>query len=203
MASHPESEATRSPAWLKPATDFGPLLVFFATYYTAGFLPATAAIMAATVVALAVTYAFERRLAVMPLVAAVVIGVFGALTLWLQDETFFKMKPTIVQAIFALLLLGGLALGRPLLKPLMGSAWSMDDMGWRKLTFRFGLFFAAMALLNELVWRTQSTDFWVTFKVFGIMGLTLVFMFSQLPLMQRHHLPDPASSEPKDDKGPV
>ncbi len=203
MASHPEPATTKSPAWLKPATDFGPLLIFFATYFTAGFLPATAAIMVATVVALAVTYAFERRVAVMPLVTAVIIGIFGALTLWLQDETFFKMKPTIVQAIFALLLLGGLAMGRPLLKPLMGAAWSMDDTGWRKLTFRFGLFFAAMALLNEVVWRTQSTDFWVTFKVFGIMGLTLVFVFSQMALMQRHHLPDPASSEPQDDKDPV
>ena len=195
MASHPGPEARKSPAWLKPATDFGPLLVFFATYFTAGFLPATAAIMAATVVALAVTYAFERRVAVMPLVTAVIIGIFGALTLWLQDETFFKMKPPIVQAIFALLLFGGLAMGRPLLKPLMGAAWSMDDTGWRKLTFRFGLFFAAMALLNELVWRTQSTDFWVTFKVFGIMALTFAFVLSQIYFMRAHMATPEADGE--------
>jgi len=182
--------AKKSPAWLKPATDFGPLLVFFATYYLAGLLEATAALMAATLIALTVSYIFERRVAMMPLITAAIVGVFGGLTLWLQDDTFIKMKPTIVQLIFGAVLLGGLAFKRPLLKPLMGAAWAMDDQGWHKLTFRFGLFFIAMALLNEAVWRTQSTDFWVNFKVFGIMGLTLLFMFSQVFLMQRHQLPD-------------
>ena len=117
-----------------------------------------------------------------------IVGIFGGLTLWLQDETFLKMKPTIVQSIFSLVLLGGLAVNKPLLKPLLGTAWQMDDVGWRKLTLRFALFFAAMAVLNEAVWRTQSTSFWVTFKVFGIMGLTLVFALSQAQLMQLHAL---------------
>jgi intracellular septation protein len=144
--------------------------------------------MAATAVALGLSLAIARRVPLMPLITAGVVGVFGGLTLILQDETFIKMKPTIVQILFAAILLGGLVLGRPLLKPLMGAAWSMDDQGWRKLTFRFALFFLAMAGLNEAVWRTQSTDVWVSFKVFGILGLTLLFALAQTPLMRRHHL---------------
>ena len=111
---------------------------------------------------------------------------FGGLTLWLQDETFIKMKPTIVQALFALVLLGGLALRRPLLKPLLAPMMPpMSDRAWRQFTLRYGLFFVAMAALNELVWRTQSTDVWVTFKVFGLPALTFLFILSQLPFVGR------------------
>ncbi len=186
----------QSPRWLKPASDFGPLLAFFATYFTLGILPATAVLIATTLVALAVVYLLERRVPVMPVVTAVILGIFGGLTLWSGDETFLKLKPTIVFVLFSAILLGGLAMGRALLKPLLGSAWTMDDPGWRKLTLRFAVFFAAMALLNEIVWRTQSTDFWVTFKVFGITGLTLVFVMTQVPLMQRH-----AAAVPDKDRG--
>ena len=172
--------------WVKPLCDFGPLLAFFAAYLLLGLFQATAVLIGTTVLALLLSYLIERRVPIMPLVTAVVVGIFGGLTLWLQDETFLKMKPTIVQAIFSLVLLGGLAVNKPLLKPLLGTAWQMDDAGWRKLTLRFALFFAVMAVLNEAVWRTQSTSFWVTFKVFGIMGLTLVFALSQAQLMQLH-----------------
>jgi intracellular septation protein len=172
--------------WVKPLCDFGPLLAFFAAYLLLGLFPATAVLIGATLLALLLSYLIERRIPIMPLVTAVIVGIFGGLTLWLQDETFLKMKPTIVQSIFSLVLLGGLAVNKPLLKPLLGTAWQMDDLGWRKLTLRFGLFFAVMAVLNEVVWRTQSTDFWVNFKVFGIMGLTLVFALSQAQLMQLH-----------------
>jgi intracellular septation protein len=172
--------------WVKPLCDFGPLLAFFAAYLLLGLFPATAVLIGATLLALLLSYLIERRIPIMPLVTAVIVGIFGGLTLWLQDETFLKMKPTIVQAIFSLVLLGGLTVNKPLLKPLLGTAWQMDDLGWRKLTLRFGLFFAVMAVLNEVVWRTQSTDFWVNFKVFGIMGLTLVFALSQAQLMQLH-----------------
>jgi intracellular septation protein len=172
--------------WVKPLCDFGPLLAFFAAYLLLGLFPATAVLIGTTVLALLLSYLIERRIPIMPLVTAVIVGIFGGLTLWLQDETFLKMKPTIVQAIFSLVLLGGLAVNKPLLKPLLGTAWQMDDLGWRKLTLRFALFFAVMAVLNEAVWRTQSTSFWVTFKVFGIMGLTLVFALSQAQLMQLH-----------------
>ena len=175
------------PSWLKPVTEYGPLVVFFAAYAGTNLLWATAALMAATLVALTLSFAVARRVPLMPLVTAAVVGVFGGLTLWLQDETFIKMKPTVVQGLFAAILLGGLATGRPLLKPLMGAAWPMDDEGWRRLTLRFGLFFAVMAGLNEAVWRTQSTDVWVAFKVFGILGLTFLFAVLQAPLMRRHH----------------
>ena len=179
--------ARAAPSWLKPVTEYGPLVVFFAAYVGTNLLWATAALMAATVVALTLSFAVARRVPLMPLVTAAVVGVFGGLTLWLQDETFIKMKPTVVQGLFAAILLGGLAAGRPLLKPLMGAAWPMDDEGWRRLTLRFGLFFAVMAGLNEAVWRTQSTDVWVAFKVFGILGLTFLFAVLQAPLMRRHH----------------
>ncbi len=184
------------PPWLKPLSDYGPIAVFFAAYVLADLLWATAALMAATAVALGLSLAISRRVPLIPLITAAVVGVFGGLTLILQDETFIKMKPTIVQALFAAILLGGLVFGRPLLKPLMGAAWTMDDQGWHKLTFRFGLFFIAMAALNEAVWRTQSTDFWVSFKVFVILGLTFVFAISQAPVMRRHHLEAEASAEP-------
>ena len=182
------SEPRPEPPWLKPAADYGPIAVFFLAYVLSDLLWATGALMAATAVALGMSLAVAQRVPLMPLITAGVVAVFGGLTLALQDETFIKMKPTIVQVLFAAILLGGLALGRPLLKPLMGAAWTMDEAGWRKLTFRFGLFFLAMAGLNEAVWRTQSTDVWVSFKVFGILGLTLVFALAQTPLMRRHHV---------------
>ncbi len=118
-----------------------------------------------------------------------VVAVFGGLTLWLADETFIKMKPTIVQGLIALVLFGGLAFGRPLLRPLLGPMLPpMEDEAWRGLTLRYASFFLAMAGLNEIVWRTQSTDFWVTFKVFGIILLTLAFALSQIPYLARHRL---------------
>ena len=125
----------------------------------------------------------------MPLITAIIVGIFGGLTLWLQDETFIKMKPTIVEGLFSAILLGGLAVKRPLLKPLLGHAWPMKDRGWTILSFRFAIFFAAMAVLNEIIWRNYPTDLWVTFKVVGLMGLTLLFAITQAPLMKRFALP--------------
>ncbi len=112
------------------------------------------------------------------------------------------MKPTIVQGLFSVVLFGGLAFGRPLLSPLLGAAWPMDQEGWRRLTFRFAVFFAAMAALNEAVWRTQSTDFWVYYKVFGIMGLTVIFAMAQAPLMKRHHIDEDATAAAGEDREP-
>ena len=190
-----DSPAVRpAPPWLRPTIDYGPIVVFFLAYLKFGLIPATGALMAATAVVLALAFVIERRVAMMPLVTAVIVGVFGGLTLLLKDETFIKMKPTIVQGLFSAVLLGGLAFDRPLLKAVLGSALLLDDSGWRRLTLRWALFFIAMAGLNELVWRTQSTDFWVTFKVFGILGITLVFALAQTPLILRHRLPE--ESEP-------
>ena len=124
----------------------------------------------------------------MPLITAAVVGIFGGLTLWLNDDTFIKLKPTIVQTLIGGVLLVGLLFGKSLLKPVMGSAWPMDDSGWRKLTRNFGLFFLAMAVANEIVWRTQTTDFWVTFKVFGIMALTFAFSMTQIPILNGHRI---------------
>ena len=141
----------------------------------AGIFAATAVFMVAVLVALAVSYALTRHLPVMPLVTAVVVVVFGGLTLALQDETFIKLKPTIIYLLFGGVLLGGLRSRKPLLGIVFDSVFHLTEEGWRKLTLRWALFFLALAVLNELVWRTQTTDFWVSFKVFGVLPLTFVF----------------------------
>jgi intracellular septation protein len=183
------TESTRSEkAWVKPFSDYGPIAVFFAAYLIWDLLIATAALMGATAIALAVSLAVNKRVPMIPLVTAAVVGIFGGLTLWLNDDTFIKLKPTIVQTLIGGVLLVGLLFGKSLLKPVMGSAWPMDDSGWRKLTRNFGLFFLAMAVANEIVWRTQTTDFWVTFKVFGIMALTFAFSMTQIPILNGHRI---------------
>lgn len=184
------SEPKQSPGWLRPAVEYGPLVAFFVAYYMADLFAATAAIMVATGLALIVSYIVERRVPMMPLITAGIVGIFGGLTLWLQDEAFIKMKPTIIQGIFGTVLIAGLLANRLFLKSLMGAAWNMTDKGWRVLTMRFALFFFVMGALNEAVWRTQSTEFWVNFKVFGLMGLTFVFIMSQLPMLKRHAIED-------------
>jgi intracellular septation protein len=176
------------PAWVKPVADYGPLAAFFIAYLIGGLMVATGALMAATLVAIVLALIYERRIPAAPVVTAVIVMIFGGLTLWLQDERFIKMKPTIVQALFAAVLFGGLLLRRPLLKPLLQAAWTLTDEGWRSLTLRFGFFFAAMAVLNEVVWRSVSTDIWVNFKIFGILLLTLLFTVAQVPLIARHQL---------------
>ncbi|MEZ5667612.1 MAG: septation protein A [Alphaproteobacteria bacterium] len=146
---------------------------------------ATAGFMVVTLVALAVSYAIERRLPIMPMVSGVFVLGFGTLTLLLQDEDFIKLKPTITNSLFAVILFGGLAFGRPLLRPLFGSVMELSDRGWRTLTLRWACFFVVLAVLNEIVWRSFDTDTWVDFKVFGIMPLTLVFAMTQIPLLKR------------------
>ena len=194
----PDPHPTRTaPPWLKPAVDYGPLLVFLAFYFATDLLVATAALIAVTLLALVLALWIERRVPWMPVVTAAVVGVFGGLTLWSGDETFIKIKPTVAQLLFAAVLFGSLALGRPVLKPLLGAAWPMDDLGWRRLSLRFAVFFLVMAVLNEAVWRTQSTDVWVLFKVFGLFGLTMLFSLAQVPLMARHRLPE-AAAEPSE-----
>ena len=169
------SETKQTPGWLRPVVEYGPIAAFFFAYSIADLFVATASIMVATALALALSYIMERRIPMMPLITAGIIGVFGGLTLWLQDETFIKMKPTIIQVIIGTVLYSGLLTKRLFLKSLMGAAWHITDEGWRVLTVRFALFFFLMGALNEVVWRTQSTDLWVNFKVFGLMGLTIVF----------------------------
>jgi intracellular septation protein len=187
-----------APRWLRPVTEYGPLAVFVVAYALGDLMTATAALIAATAVALILSYAIARHVPLLPLITAVVVGIFGGLTLWFQDETFIKIKPTIVETLFAAVLLGGLMFDRPFLKKVMGAALHMDDAGWRKLTLRFAIFFLAMAGLNEIVWRTQSTDMWVGFKTFGLVGLTLIFGLCQAGLIKRHQLPEAATGDSAD-----
>jgi intracellular septation protein len=166
--------------------ELGPLLVFFGTNAAAGIYAATAAFMVVTLIALIVAKWRYHKLPVMPLVSGVVVLVFGTLTLYLRDETFIKLKPTIVYVIFALLLGAGLLLKKPVLELLLGPVFNLTEQGWRKLTLRWALFFVAMAVVNELVWRNFSTDTWVTFKAFGFLPTTFAFALAQMPLMQRY-----------------
>ena len=198
---------------LKLVLDLGPLLLFFlANSRPALFLPlvspilpadiasgehtgifvATAVFMVAVVLALAVSYALTRHLPVMPLVTAVIVLVFGSLTLILHDELFIKLKPTIIYLLFGAVLLGGLAAGKSLLGMVFDSVFHLTEEGWRRLTLRWALFFFALAILNEIVWRSQTTDVWVTFKVFGVVPLTFLFAALQYPLLTRYAVPEKA-----------
>jgi intracellular septation protein len=179
---------------LKLALDLGPLLVFFWANSRFGIFVATAAFMAAILIALAVAYALTRHLPIMPLVTAVVVVIFGTLTLVLHDELFIKVKPTIIYVLFGGVLLGGLAFGKSLLGVVFDSVFHLTEEGWRKLTLRWALFFFALALLNEIVWRTQSTDMWVSFKVFGVVPLTFIFAALQYPLLTKYALHEPAEA---------
>jgi len=202
-----------APSLLKLLLDIGPLAVFFATFRFGrtllempaiyGLLEpltgaealagqggplfvATAFFMVAILVALGVSWWLTRHIPRMTLVTAVMVAVFGGLTLWLQDETFIKMKPTIVYCIFAAILGFGLLRGRSYLKTLMGMAMPLDDAGWMKFTRRWVAFFIGMVLLNEAVWRSQPTEVWVIFKTFGALPLTFIFIAFQWPLLKRH-----------------
>lgn len=185
----------------KMLLELGPLAVFFIVNSQSGrFLsdPAsaifwgTSSFMVATAVALVASRAIYGRIPVMPLISGAFVLVFGGLTLLLQDELFIKMKPTIVNALFAVFLFAGLAFGTPLLKYLFGEVFRLTEEGWRKLTFRWACFFVVLAGLNEVVWRGFSTDFWIGFKVFGIMPLTVIFAIAQIGLLKRHELPEKA-----------
>jgi intracellular septation protein len=194
----------------KLALELGPLLVFFFANLRGEWLvrvfPALGAIgdpifvatflfMVATAIALTVSWLVLRKLPMMPLVSGVVVLFFGALTLWLHEELFIKMKPTIVNALFGSVLLGGLAFGKSFLGYAFDSAFRLDAEGWRKLTLRWGIFFFFLAVLNEFVWRSFSTDFWVAFKVWGTMPITIAFTLSQMPLIMRHTLPEPEAEQ--------
>nr|WP_295467700.1 septation protein A [Mesorhizobium sp.] len=187
--------------FLKFALELGPLLVFFFANARGEWLTqrfpaladlggpifvATGLFMAATAIALVVSWTLTRTLPIMPLVSGVVVFVFGGLTLWLQDATFIKMKPTIVNTLFGGVLLGGLVFGRSLLGYVFDSAFKLDAEGWRKLTLRWGLFFLFLAVVNEVVWRNFSEETWVAFKVWGIMPITVAFTLFQMPLIIRH-----------------
>lgn len=171
---------------LKLALDIGPLVLFFAANAWFGIFAATAVFMVAVIAALLITLIRTRRWPLMPVVSAGIVLVFGGLTLLLQDETFIKLKPTIIYALFGGVLALGLAFNKPVLALVFDQMFDLTEEGWRKLSIRWALFFFALAVLNELVWRTQSTTFWVNFKLFGFVPLTFVFAALQYPLMTKY-----------------
>jgi intracellular septation protein len=178
---------------LKIALDLGPLVLFFIANSRLGIFAATAVFMAATVIALVAGYALTKHVPMMPLVSAIVVLVFGSLTLYLQDDTFIKLKPTIIYLLFGAVLLGGQLMGKQLLAMVFDQVFHLNAEGWRKLTIRWVFFFFALAILNEIVWRTQSTDTWVAFKVFGFVPLTFIFAALQYPLLQKYSVKETAS----------
>jgi intracellular septation protein len=174
---------------VKLIVELGPLFVFFITNAKVNIFWGTGAFIAATLVSLAVSRYLFGKLSVMPLVSGVFVVVFGGLTLWLQNDLFIKLKPTIVNSLFAAILVGGLAFGQSLLKYPFGDVFKLTEEGWRQLTWRWALFFVVLAVLNEIVWRNFSTDTWVSFKVFGIFPLTMAFGLAQMGLLKKHELP--------------
>jgi intracellular septation protein len=178
----------------KLVTELGPLIVFFVANAKFNLFVATGAFMVAIVAAMIASYVVVRHVPIMAIVTAVIVLVFGTLTLVLHDETFIKVKPTIIYGLFAAILGGGLLFGRSFIAILFNQMFNLTPKGWRILTMRWALFFLGMAVLNEIIWRTQSTDFWVTFKLFGAVPLTMVFAISQMPVIKRYHL-EPATLE--------
>jgi len=170
--------------------DIGPLAVFFIFYTRSGLQASILPFMIATIIAVLFSYILEKKIPIMPTVGATIVLVFGGLTIYFDNDIFFKMKPTIINSLFAVILYGGIIIKKPLLKFLLGAALKLEDEGWKVLTQRWIGFFIALAILNEIVWRTQSTDFWVNFKVFGILPITFIFTMTQFPLIKKYQIED-------------
>ena len=170
--------------------DIGPLAVFFIFYTRSGLQASILPFMVATVIAVLFSYILEKKIPIMPTVGAGIVLLFGGLTIYFDNDVFFKMKPTIINIIFAIILYGGILMNKPLLKYLLGAALKLEEAGWKILTQRWIGFFIALAVLNEIVWRTQSTDVWVNFKVFGILPITFIFTMTQFPLIKKYQIED-------------
>ena len=168
--------------------DIGPLAVFFVFYTKNGLQGSILPFMIATVIAVIFSYILEKKIPIMPPVGAIIVLLFGGLTIYFDNETFFKMKPTIINLLFAAILFGGAIIKKHLLKFLLGAALKLEDTGWKILTQRWIAFFIALAILNEIIWRTQSTDIWVNFKVFGILPITFIFTITQFSLIKKYQI---------------
>jgi intracellular septation protein len=192
MANETSAKATETSLkaqLLKLAVEVGPLLVFFLVNARAGIFWGTGVFMGATLASLIASRMLFGRIPVMPLVSGACVIVFGGLTLWLQDDHFIKIKPTIVNALFAGALFFGLLANQPLLRIVFGEVFRLTDEGWRKLTLRWACFFMFLAVLNEIMWRSFSTDTWVNFKVFAVMPLTMAFAVAQVGLLRQYEQP--------------
>jgi len=170
--------------------DFGPLPLFFVVFHYWGIFTATAVLIPAVLAALAIGYALERRLSVMPIFTAIVVMIFGGLTLYLKNDIFIKMKPTALYGFFGAVLLGGLRFNRLYIKYVFAQAFELDEPGWKKLQLRWGIFCLCLAVLNEAVWRSTTTATWVSFKVWAILPLIFLFALAQTPLVIKHQAPD-------------
>ena len=170
--------------------DIGPLAVFFIFYTRGDLKTAILPFMIATIIAVLFSYILEKKIPIMPTVGAAIILIFGGLTIYFDNETFFKMKPTIINILFAGILYGGIILNKPLLRYLLGAALKLQDEGWDILTKRWIGFFIALAILNEIIWRTQTTDIWVNFKVFGILPITFIFTLTQFSTIKKYQIED-------------
>ncbi len=170
----------------KQILELGPLVVFFLTNWKFGIFYGTAVFMVATAISLVATYMLTGKIAKFLLASAIFVGIFGGLTLYLHNDFFIKIKVTLANLLFAGALFGGLYFKRLFIKDIMGQAMELPDVVWKSLTLRWGGFFLAMAALNEYVWRTYSTDTWVSFKAFGLMGLTFLFALANAPFMAKH-----------------
>ena len=168
--------------------DIGPLAVFFIFYNKSGLQASILPFMIATIIAVIFSYILEKKIPIMPTFGAGIVLIFGGLTIYFNNEIFFKMKPTIINLLFAIILFIGILIKKPLLKILLGAALKLEDAGWRILTQRWIAFFIALAIVNEIVWRTQTTDIWVNFKVFGILPITFLFTMMQFPLIKKYHI---------------
>ena len=177
--------------WGKMLLEVGPIAVFFLVNWYAKIFWATGAFMIATVIALVVSRSIFGRIPLMPLVSGILVLVFGGLTLWLHEDFFIKIKPTVVNLLFAAVLFGGLLFGQSLLRYLFGEVFRLQERGWRLLTIRWACFFVFLALVNEVVWRSFSTEFWTAFKLFGIMPITMIFAILQVGLLKRYEKPHP------------
>ena len=186
-----EPSAKELPKGMKAAFDFAPLLGFLIGYKLGGVYWATGIIIGLTLASLIVGYALTGKLAKFPLYSGILITIMGGLTLYLQNDVFVKMKPTVANLIFAAILGGGLLTKRVFLKDLLGSSVSMGEEAWRTLTWRWAIFFVALAGANEYVWRNLSENTWVNFKVFGLMGLTFAFVLLNVPFMTKHMVEEP------------
>ena len=177
-------------SFYKLLIDIGPLAVFFIFYTRSGLQASILPFMVATVIAVLFSYILEKKIPIMPTVGAGIVLLFGGLTIYFDNDIFFKMKPTIINVLFAVILYGGILINKPLLKYLLGAALKLEEAGWKILTQRWIGFFIALAVLNEIVWRTQSTDIWVNFKVFGILPITFIFTMTQFPLIKKYQIED-------------
>ncbi len=176
-------------SFIKLLIDVGPLAVFFIYYKISGdLIDSILPLMVATVIAVFVSYILEKKIPIMPTLGAGIVIIFGGLTIIFDNKVFIFMKPTIINIIFAAILYGGIIFKKPLLKYLLGTALKLKDDGWNILTIRWIAFFIALAILNEIVWRTMSEEFWVSFKVFGILPITFIFTMTQFPLIKKYHI---------------